>query len=133
MPDVKIVKQIEAVAPNRIGTLAAITKIIAAEGVNILAMCAYTMEKNAVFMLITDDNKKASGALEANNYKIKEEDVVLVSLVNRVGSATEMTKRLKDANIDLLYLYGSSGESEESLIVFKTNNDPKAVKILKEI
>ncbi len=131
MANVKIVKQIVAETPNRVGMLAEVTDAVASGGVNIQAICAYAMHDKAIFLLITDNNQKALSSLKVKDYKIKEEDVVAVGLSNKIGAASQMAKKLKDADIDLSYIYGSTGSAPEALMIFKSNNQAKAIELLK--
>jgi len=127
----RIVKQIVAETENKVGMLAEVTGAVASSGANIRAICAYGMGDKAVFYLITDNNEKALSSLKSKGYKIREDEVVAADLVNEIGSASSMAKKLKDAGIDLNYIYGSTGEAkEEALIVFKSNNNAKAVTLI---
>ncbi|MBL7069285.1 MAG: hypothetical protein ISS34_05460 [Candidatus Omnitrophica bacterium] len=126
----RIAKQIVAETENKVGMLADVTDAVAGSGANIQTICAYAMGDKAVFYLITDNNQKALSGLKSKGYGVKEEDVVVVDLVNEVGSASSLAKKLKDAGIDLSYIYGSAGEAKESLIVFKSDNNAKAVTVI---
>ena len=86
---------------------------------------------DAIFLLITDNNQKALPGLKSKGYNTKEEDVVAINLVNKVGSASSMAKKLKDANINLNYIYGSTGSTPDALMIFKSDNNAKAVEVLK--
>ena len=109
---------------------AIIGNAVAEAGVNIQALCAYAMEDKAVFMLVTDNNQKALSSLKKKGYSLKEEEVVLVNLTNRVGSASKLAEKLKTADIDLNYIYGSTGSAPEALIILKSNNNAKAIETL---
>ena len=88
------VKEIVATAPNKVGMLAEIANIVAGAGVNILAICAYSMEGKAVFMMVTADNERCVNALKDKKIDVKESEVVSVTLSNKVGAAKELAERL---------------------------------------
>lgn len=124
-------KQLQVVTPNKVGMLAEVTKAIANTGANIDALCAYGMDKKAYFLIVTNDNAKAAKALKARKFQVKEESVVIVDLDNRVGAASEMGSKLRDAKVDLSYMYGTTcGCGGPAMIVFKSNKNAKAVAAL---
>lgn len=125
----KLAKQITIVTPDKVGMLAEVTGAIAGAEVNIEAICAYGMEDKAYFMVITNDNAKAIGAIK--QFDVKEDDVVVVELENKVGTTAQMGKKLKDAGIDLKYLYGTTCGSGTARSVFDSNDNAKAVEVLK--
>ncbi len=131
MAKAKLAKQIMLETGNKVGTLAEVSNVAASAGVNIEAICAYAMEDKAIFYLVTGNNKDALSLFKAKGYSVKEDEVVLVSLPNTVGSAASMAGKLKAANIDLQYIYGSTSSAKEALIVIKSDNNTKALEALK--
>lgn len=127
----RIGKQLEVVTPNKVGMLAEVTGIIADTGVNIDALCAFAKGNKAYFLVITNDNAKALKALKAEKFQVKEGNVVLLDLENRVGAASEMGDKLKEAKVDLEYIYGTTcGCGGPALLVFSSNKNKKAVEVL---
>ncbi|MBM3252872.1 MAG: hypothetical protein FJZ16_01295 [Candidatus Omnitrophica bacterium] len=125
------VKQIVAVTPNRIGMFAELSSAISDISVNIIALCAYGVADKANFMIITDNNQRAISALKAKRYEVvKEEDVGVISLPNRIGEARHLADKFAKANINLEYCYGTTGDSKESLFVFATKELDKAIEVL---
>lgn len=124
----KIAKQVHVVTSNKVGMLAEVTGVIAGAGANIETLCAYAVEDKANFLIVTSNNAKAIGALKA--YEVKEEDVVVVEMENKVGTAADMAKKIKAANIDLHYIYGTTSGRGPAAIVFNSNNNAQAVKVL---
>ena len=116
--------------PNNVGVLAKISKAMTGAEVNIQAICAHTQGNKGRFMLTTDDNSKALEALKKIGIEAKEREVVLMELENEVGSLSEVSKMLADADINLDSIYASAGESYSSLIVFSCDDNAKAVATL---
>lgn len=124
-------KQLQIITPNKVGMLAEVTNTIADTGANINTICAYGMDKKAFFLVITSDNVKAAKALKAKKLKVKEESVVLVDLDNRVGAAGDMGNKLRDAKVDINYMYGTTCScGGPAMLVFKSNKNAKAVEAL---
>lgn len=127
MAQAKRIKEIQAVTPNKAGMLAEVAGAIADAGVNIVALSASGMGKNAKFLIVTENNQKAIAALKAKNFDVKEGEAVSVSLGNKVGAAKELAEKLAKAGIDLDYCYGSTGDGSESLLIFSTKDIEKAI------
>jgi hypothetical protein len=61
--------------------------------------------------------------------EVKTEDVMAVEVPNKVGQLQQTAKKISDAGIDILYIYGSPVKQKMTLIL-KTTNDKKALKAL---
>jgi len=132
MAKVKKVKQIVATTTNKVGRLEEVSSAITETGANINAVCAYAMESKAYFMIVTDNNAKALPALKSKGCDVKEEEVVEARLENKIGVLSGMAKKLASAGVDLNYVYGSVGEgSGPCRLIFSSNNDDKAIELLK--
>lgn len=122
-------KQLSFFLPNKVGLLSEMTSFITAAKINIEAICAYEMEDEGFFMLITDNNAKAKKILSHMGAEVKLEDIILVEMPNKFGQLREAAKLISDAGIDITNVYGSPVKSKMTLIL-KTDNDRKAIKIL---
>jgi hypothetical protein len=123
----KKVKQLSFTLPTRAGLLADVTSALANAKVNITAICAYEMAKNAYFMLTTDSAAKARKCLAFLRIGLEEEDVVVVKMPNKVGELQKVAKRIADAGINIDYMYGTAAAGRSSTCVFKTSDDKKAI------
>jgi hypothetical protein len=130
MAKAKKAKQLSFVMPNKVGLLAAISAAVADANVSITAICAYGMGKKAYVMLLTENNTKAKKALGSVKVKVEEEDVVSVEMPHKVGELQKVAKRIADAGIDIIYMYGTAVAGKFSICVFKTENDNKAIKAI---
>ena len=128
MAKASIVKEILVKTANKVGMMAAVADDISNSGVNITALNAFGVDKDAVFRIITSDNSKAIGALKAKNIEVSERDAVLAELENKPGTAADMGRKLKEANIDITYIYGSTcGCGTPSAIIFNCSDNKKAL------
>jgi hypothetical protein len=124
------VKQLFFSLPNNVGLLMEITEALAKAKINVEAICAYAWEElDASFMMVTDDNTKAKKVLSKMGAKVELEDVIALEVPNKVGELNKATKKIAFAGIDIYYLYGSPAKGKMTLI-FKTENDKKALKAL---
>ncbi|NQV04433.1 MAG: ACT domain-containing protein [Candidatus Omnitrophica bacterium] len=101
-------KEVIITTEDKAGMLAEVTSALSAQGINISAICAYSMEGKAVFMIIASDNQKAKSVAESKGWKADESEVAVLELADKVGAAKEIAGRLKAKNVNLRYLYGTT-------------------------
>ena len=130
MAKAKRVKQLSFMMPDRVGLLSEITSKLADVKVNISNICAYGMQGEANFMLTSDSNAKAKKALAPLTAEIKEYDVFVVEMPNKPGELQKVDKKLADAKIDILYMYGTTVSGRSATCIFTTSDDAKAVKLI---
>lgn len=129
------VKELRITTGDKPGMLAEVTSAIAAQGVNISAICAYGMKGKAIFMLLASDNEKAKSAAKSKGWKVEDSEVVVVELADKVGAAKEIGDKLKAKNINLTYCYGTtctcSAEGCACRMVLKSDNNDAIIAALK--
>jgi len=128
----KVVKgeEIIVTVENRVGRLEEITGIISKEGINIRAIAAYVENNQAIFRIITSDNLKTKEILSQKGLKPEAKEVVIVELPDKIGELHTMAGKLKEANIDLEYIYGTTTTAEVATLIFSSNDNEKAIQIL---
>jgi len=129
MAKARKVKQLSFSLPNKIGLLAEVTGALAAVDVNIEAICAYE-RGYGFFMMVTDNHTKAKNVITKMEGVVHLEDVIAVELPNKVGQLEKVMKKVAKAGIDTLFVYGSPGDGKNGVMVLKTANDRKAMKLL---
>jgi hypothetical protein len=130
MAKAKRVKQLSFMMPNRPGLLSEVSAAVSAAKVNINALCAYEMGDQAHFMLTTDGNAKAKKALAKLGIQAKEDDVVSVEMPNKIGESQKVGKKIADAGINIVYIYGTTATGKSATCVFLTSDNAKAVKAI---
>ncbi|MCL5807741.1 MAG: hypothetical protein M1418_04165 [Deltaproteobacteria bacterium] len=122
-------KQLSFSLPSKIGLLSEVSTFITAAKINIEGICAYEMDDQGFFMLITDNNAKAKKILSAMGGEIVSEEIITVEMPNKLGELQKIAKKISAAGIDITYIYGSPVKGKMT-IVLKTANDKKALKVL---
>lgn len=130
MAKARKVKEISFTMSNKVGLLSEVTTAVARAKVNITAICAYSMDNSAFFMLTVDSNAKAKKALASLGVGIEERDVVEVEMANKPGELQKVSKKIADAGIDIEYMYATDGKGKTAIGVFKTADDPKAIRVI---
>ncbi|MBD3263886.1 MAG: ACT domain-containing protein [Candidatus Omnitrophica bacterium] len=123
-------KEIMLVADNKVGQLEAITSPLKEAGINIRAVSAWAVEDKAYFRFITSDNSKAKDILQ-NIGSIEEKEVIIADMPDEVGQLQSFASKLKDADIDITYIYGTTSEPGGSaIIVFSSSDNDKVLELI---
>jgi hypothetical protein len=118
-------------APHRPGQLAKVCAACGKAKVNIDAIIAYENEGKALFMLCTSDNAKATDELEKMGFMVRETDVVTVDIENVPGRLAEIAQKIGEADINLEYIYGSTGSPGHTyFVVINSKENEKVMEIL---
>jgi len=120
-------KQLTIMTDDRVGILADISYILGKARMSILGVSAEAYDGNAIINLVVKDDKKASGLLSANGYKVLETDLIMVKVKDEPGALTGISSKLKSAKINvesLFLIMRCKGHSIGALKVDK----PKAAK-----
>ncbi len=122
-------KQLSFSLPSKIGFLSEVSALITAAKINIEAICAYEMNEEGFFMLMTDNPAKAKKIVSHMGAEVSVDDMIAVEIPNKIGELQKVAKKISDAGIDINYIYGSPVKRKMTLVL-KTANDKKALKVL---
>lgn len=126
-----LIKELLVKTPDKVGMLAEVTAAISKSGVNISAINAFGVDGSAMFRIVTSDNSKAAKEVKSKGFEASERDVVKLELEDKVGSGALMANKLKTADIDIKYIYGSTcGCGGACVIIFNSNDNKKAIDAL---
>jgi hypothetical protein len=103
---------------------------LAARGLNVLAHCTYTERDDLVILLVTDNALLAKDALQNAGFSCKANSVVLVGASHELGSAAIIGAHLGLSGVEILYSYASWLGGDQSIAVFKTTDDERAIQAL---
>ena len=127
------INQLSIFAENKPGTIYEITKTIADAGVDIRALSVADTQDFGILRLIVSDIDKAKDALSADNCVVSVTQVIGVAVPDRPGGLSEVLKILKDADINVEYVYAFITISgQNACVVLRVGDNEKALKILKE-
>ena len=131
---VRLCREILVTVSNKIGVLADISRVAAQLSINIEAVAGYATETDeARLMIVTFDNARLMQTLKSKGYiLIKDNEVLLVELENKVGALEDMCSKLAGEDIDIKYLYGVTCPAGcPAQIVLSTSDNKKAMTVLK--
>jgi len=132
MVSVELDRQLMISVDDHVGTLAEVTSMISASGINMIAICAYAINKTVAIMFVTEDNNAARKILEEQGYNVSEEEVILLSVENKPGALQAVTNKIAEAGINLKLIYGSvAKEGKVSRIVLISENNMDVMMMIK--
>ena len=127
------VKQISVFMENRPGRLAAITKVLKDNNIDIRAINIADTTDFGILRMIVNDPAEAERVLRANSMTANVADVIAISIEDNIGAFSDVITLLKDKDISIDYIYSFIGEkSSKAVIIVKTNDLENSVAALKE-
>ncbi len=126
-------KQLNVLAPNKPGQLAAITEALAAGGVNIEDFDVATHGADGVIVLTVDRYGDALKLLLDAGFKALTQDTLLIRLEDKPGALAKVAVRLKDAGIDLRSMHIVRRDGGVSIASLVADNNAKAAEVLHDV
>ncbi|UCH33125.1 MAG: ACT domain-containing protein [Armatimonadota bacterium] len=124
------VSQLSVFLENKSGRLAEVTQVLAANDVNIRALCIAETIDYGVLRLIVNDPGRAKSVLAEHGFTVTETAVLVVELEDRPGGLAQVIKLLADQGINIEYLYAFLTRSEKAFVVFRLENIEEAAAAL---
>ena len=126
-----IASQLSIFAENKPGKLAAVTHILAQEGVNIRATTISTSDTFGVINLIVDQPEKAQQALTKAGMLVKLRRVLAVLLADQPGGLDKLAQLLVREGINVNNAYGFVLENQvRAVFVVDVDHLEKAERII---
>ena len=127
------IKQISVSLDNVPGALSSVSEILGNEGVNIRAISVADTADISTVRFVVDEPAKAINILKTNDYSLKETDVLAVETPDHPGGLNAVLKPLKDADINVHYLYPYLGRvSDQAIVILGVDKTEEAEKVLKK-
>jgi hypothetical protein len=126
------VKQISISLENVPGKLSEVSEYLGGNAVNIIALSVAESTDISAIRFVVNDPGRAVNVLESHGYAIKVKDVLAVEAPNHPGGLNAVLKPLKEANINVNYLYTCLGRGENTVLIVDLDNMDLAIKVLKK-
>ena len=124
-------KQISVFIENEKGKLAAVTKLLADNDVNLKALSIADSVDYGILRIVTENVDVAVKALAESGYLAKVTEVLAVKTQDKEGSMAKIMAALgSDISVDYAYAFTSS-EPGVALMVFRVDDNGKAIEALK--
>jgi len=126
------VKQISVSLDNVPGRLLDVSERLGAEGINIRAISVADTSDVSTVRFVADDPVKTTNVLRSHGYGIKETDVIAVEVPDHPGGLRAILKPLREAKINVHYLYPylGRGQSGQPIIIVGVDQTDRATQVL---
>lgn len=125
------VDQIAIFLENKSGRLAAITKVLSDNDINIRALSVADTADFGILRLIVDDTDKATRALKDEGFTVGKAVVIAVEVADRPGGLARVLAVLHEANINVEYMYAFvEKSSENAVLIFRFDDPDTAITVL---
>ena len=125
------VHQISVFLENCAGQLAAITKVLADNGIDLRAISIAETADYGILRMIVDNAEKATGILLANGYILSMTPVLVVGVSDQPGGLAPVLAVLAEGNIDIEYMYSLfTPEVGKAYMVFRISDEAKFVALM---
>ncbi|MBL68640.1 MAG: amino acid-binding protein [Verrucomicrobiales bacterium] len=127
----EITQQIAVFLDNRPGTLARVCDALADAKINIYAISTSDTVDHSVVRMVVSNPQKALTLFEERGALAVEDDVILVDDDNRPGKLAEIARTLREAKVNIEYLYcATPPRAKKGLLVMRVSDVKKALKAL---
>ncbi len=126
-------KEIKVVSENRPNMVAEITGALADAGVNIEFISAENVGGSGVVSLTVDRYDEALRALARTPFQAISEDAIVIRLEDKPGELARITRRFKDANLNLRSIRIIRREGGTGIIAVAAEQPEQAKKLLKDV
>jgi len=124
------ITQLSAFLENKPGTLYDALSAITEAGVNIRALSVAETKDFGILRMIVSDPEKTREALKEGSV-VRETPVIAVKMDDRTGALKAVLETLRDASVNIEYVYAFTGAVQGSAYVVLRVDDPEeAEKIL---
>ena len=127
------VKQISISLDNVPGKFLAVSECLGVEGINIRAISVADTSDVSTVRFVTDNPDKTVNVLRSHGYSVKETDVIAVEVPDHPGGLIAVLKPLRQADINVHYLYPylGRGESGQPVVIVGVNKTEEAIEVLR--
>ena len=127
------IHQISVFLENRTGQLAEITKLLAAENIDIRAISIAETADYGLARMIVDDSHKASAILLEHGDILSMTPVYAVEVPDRSGGLAELLAVLAENHVDVEYMYSLFTHRDgNAYMVLRISDEPKFLSTLGE-
>jgi len=127
------IKQLSVSLENVPGKLSEVSECLGTEGVNIRAISVADTSDISTVRFVVDDPEKAMNVLKSHGYSPKETEVIAVETPDHPGGLNAVLKPLREAQINVHYLYPFLGRvSDQAILIVGVDKIKEAQEVLQK-
>ena len=125
-------KQLSIFLENAPGRLYAALKALGDAGINLRSLCISDTSDYGVLRILVSDVVKARRVIMEKQLPARIDDVVAAEIEDVPGSLARALRPLKEAGINVEYMYGLVGSSAgKAVMIFHFRDNDRAMEILR--
>lgn len=126
-----IINQISVFLENKAGQIKEITKVLAANNIDLRAINVAEAQEYGVIRIIVDNYEQALKVLNEHEYVNRSTPVVVVALKDEVGSLSNLLSDIQEGNFNIEYMYSIFSQIDNrALMVLKVKEPEKLESML---
>jgi hypothetical protein len=123
-----LIKQISIFIPNKKGSLSQLTDILIEHHIDIRAIAVFDTAEFGILRIVVDDPDRAVDVLNKEGVVAKVSRVIAVEPEDKPGSLNTIFSILRDADINIEYIYSFiMRQKEMPYVVLKVDQQERAV------
>jgi len=128
-----VITQISIILDNVSGALSNVSEILGREGVNIRAISVADTSDLSTVRFVVDDPVKALNILNGRGFRTKETGVIAVETPDHPGGMNAVLRPLREAGINVHYLYPHLGRaSGQAIVILGVDRTEEAQQVLQK-
>lgn len=124
------IQQLSVFLENREGRLDEVLKVLAANGVNIVALSLADTSDYGMLRMIVSEPEKGKAALKESGITSMLTDVVALRVPHAAGSLSKAMHQIVEGRVNVEYMYAFANGSDAAAVL-KSDDPEKVVEILK--
>ncbi len=128
-----VIKQLSVFVENQPGRLSEITDVLSSREINIRALSIADTTNFGILRLIVDHPSRAESALKEQGFTVSQTSVIGVGIEDRPGGLAEALDILREAGMDVEYMYAFVSHAEKTAyVILRVADNDAAEKVLRE-
>lgn len=128
----KTVQEINLELKDEPGQLCAISELLGANGINIIAMYVSAEEKKGLLRFVANDPRKAHNILTTAGYHLRTREVMACETPHHPGGLSAVLKPLRAAEINVDYIYPCIGTGNITVLILGVKPVEEALKTMED-
>jgi len=126
------IPQLSVFIENRPGHLIVPCQLLAAAGINIVALSLAETQKYGILRMIVRDWQKAKEVLEPSGFRVTVTDVLAVQVKDCPGGLVQVLDPIVAAGLNVEYMYAFATKmGDQAVLVFRFEDPDAALRTLK--
>jgi len=123
--------QLSLFLENRPGRLIEPTRLLAAEGINVMTLCLADTAEFGILRLIVQDPERAARVLDEGGWAVTVTEVVAVEVQDQPGGLAEVLEAFEQGGLNVEYVYAFTLRREDrAILVFRFQEPDQAISVL---